>query len=321
MKKLHHSLTLKASADLIQYWLKYPAEAPGDINLPKINNLLQNANNLKNMSKWVAATDDLDDVVVDNNLVEWIVERISDATSFQHFAYCGSMGDLVDSGAVVRKYDGYCWDCDPNLKWYEEIADLSCADARYNPECGVLPSDFLVQSPGSKMISGETDWDDQVYPSALELAQFYFGGATKYKSIDGIDSPNALKCLSFAIHLLQDMSNPHHILCTIELGHAEYEKECLHNWKKLIYGDKSQETKQKHIENWISSEVKRHLNVSFNVLDPSKPCYDLGRLALEQTEKRLTHDGRGVRPANKVETKELTVLAIASTLKALNLYV
>ena len=105
------------------------------------------------------------------------------------------------------------------------------------------------------MISGSTDWDDQKYPSALDLAEFYFSGISKWKT----NKPGwALESLCYAIHMLQDMSVPQHVLCTIEKDHPEYERDMLKLWN-VVYANRSPDERAKRLATSIGPSVGRIL--------------------------------------------------------------
>jgi hypothetical protein len=264
------------------------------------------------MGKWVAQADGLDDVVVEKGLAAFVVERVSDATSFQHFAYCGSMGDLTDGTTKVEKYDGYCWDCDPFLTWYEEIANISWADVRFNPDNGVFDRDFWRDSPAKEMISGAKDWDDQVYPSALDMAAFY---GRKAKELKASRPQWALQAMCFGIHMLQDVAVPQHVMCTIEKGHAEYEREMLGFWRNLYAGDgRSDRRRQSLLRQQIAPTVAALLSSG---LAEAPTMRAIGERGVDLTRDRLS-GSMGVPEACKAEAMSVTCQAIACTLKALD---
>lgn len=312
MKPKHHSLTIEAAKNLVNYW-QAKGIIPVGIDIGKVATILSTGRNDKDMSKWVAEIDDIEDVKVPSSLAGFLIDRISNATSFQHFSYCGALGDLKDAQVVVKQYDGYCWDCDPFLGWYEEIANMSWADVKYDIDCGDLPNWFLENSPGAKCISGQTDWDDQKYPSALDLAEFYQTGGTQFNQQS--QQTEFLKSLSFGIHMLQDMVVPHHILCTIMEGHSVYEAEMLSYWNKF-YTSRTHSTKYVQLENHVSPMVLDLLEKYFK--DPAD-FRQIGQTAMALTEARLI-DGKSIPPASKPEALAYTTLAIAVTLKAINVY-
>ena len=326
MKGEHHSQTLRAAADLAAYWHDQK-EAGNEEVLPlldidKVYAELENVDQVEQMARDAKGADYVKDVVVDATLEAWIIDRVSDATSFQHFAYGGSMGTLKDGKKVVEKYGGYCWDCDPYLKWYEELANISTADVRFEPDCGVFDEDFYKKSPGYDIISGKQDWDNQIYPSALELAEFYGVEAQALKA----EKPGwAQKSLCYAIHMLQDMSVPHHILCTIEYGHGDYEKDMLDFWKRFYSTKENPETKQAVLEQ-LSEEVAALLNdpLADRAILPDPEAQvsfaDIGRVAVDLTRERQLPTRDAVPARNKIEAREMTVQAIACTLKAVELF-
>jgi len=312
MKRKHHSLVTRAAGELIKFWYDNDVEVKG-IDVKGIHDWLYKGNHLRKMEKWSAAADDIQDLKVSDNLTSFIVKRISDATSFQHFSYCGTMGTLRDGNATVNKYDGYCWDCDPFLQWFEEIANISWADVKYDPYCGMLPANYLAESPGAIKVTGGEDWDNQVYPSALDLADYYGDGSRVF--CRGDETDNALKSISFAIHMLQDLSVPHHVLSTIELNHAGYEKRMLNLWRKF-YSKRSTENKQVALQDIISVNVKTllhrdlHANIRFS---------DVGKKVVAMTVKRMP-EGYRIPQICKTESINMTCEAIASTISALNMF-
>ena len=251
MKSAHHALCVEAAADLVQHW-KESGGGPLGLDLEKLVDLLGNEARLRQIASWTARGDEIDDIVVDVGLASVIVELVSRATCFQHFTYCGSMATLEDGKKKVEKGDGYCWDCDPFMPWLGEIANISTTNVRHSADCGVLDPDFLAQSWGAKMIHGTEDWDNQLYPSAVKVAEFYGTGAEAYR--DQGQGGHALRSLCFAIHLLQDLTVPHHVLCTVGLNHGGWEAEALRNWR-LLYAMKNKDRKREIVTEQLSKMV------------------------------------------------------------------
>ena len=207
MKKAHHALTITATAELLKFWSQKNYNHIKVTNLNKIIQLMEDGAQLRDMEHWVVQADNLEDVVVEEGLAKIVIEKISKPTRFQHFAYCGIMGKLEDGNTVLKKYDGYCWDCDPYLSWYLEIANISWADVRFISNCGVFDEAFFNRSPGAQKINGDTDWDDQIYPSAIEMADFYGKEAREYAN-NKEKAHWSIQSLCFALHMLQDLGIP-----------------------------------------------------------------------------------------------------------------
>ena len=308
MKKTHHSLTMVATADLLKFW-KESGRQPAIPKLDEMFGLMGSPSQVRSMERWVAMADEIDDLVMEEGLEKVLMEIWkSKPTSFQHFAYCGSMGELEDGDTCVKKYDGYCWDCDPFLPWYGVIANLSWADIQFNPDCGVFSQDFLKEGPGKK-ITGEQDWDDQAYPSAIEMAKFYGEGATK------ATGGQAIQSLCFAIHMLQDLGVPHHVLCTVGFDHPGFEDEMLGFWRRL-YSDRSESNKKKILGKQIGPQVEALLNNELQCVDTFE---NLGEKLVNMTRKRLPSNDNVPSP-NKVEARRMTTQGIACTIKALSLF-
>jgi hypothetical protein len=168
MNPSHHAATLEASTQLLQLWPATGAAA----RYAQAAKLNSDPAQVERMRRWVVQADDLDDVYVPSTIVDAILDKFSRPTRFQHFAYCGSLGPLRGGNVTVDKHDGYAWDCDPFLCWYECLANVSCADVKYRPDPNV-PAEITEGHPASRIVQGNVDWDDQKYPSALDLADFY----------------------------------------------------------------------------------------------------------------------------------------------------
>ena len=311
MKKTHHALTITAADDLLKFWTERDIQ-PDGVDLKKTCKLMEKRPQVRLMERWVAQADELDDLIVEEGLASIIVDQVSKATSFQHFAYCGSMGELEDGDALVKQYDGYCWDCDPFLSWYEEIANMSWADVRFSPKCGVFDEDFFIGSPGMDTITGDKDWDNQLYPSAIDMAVFYGERAQELKNKNSLW---AIQSLCFAVHMLQDMAVPHHVLCTVRLDHVDFEDEMLGFWKRL-YSNRSESHKATVLERQIGPQVTNMLEGQLGSIPNLE---DLGGELVDMTRERLPNDD-SVPSRNKVEAGKMTVQAIACTIKAMSLF-
>ena len=316
MNKLHHALTITATADLMKFWNEIGAK-PKINKIDKMLDMMKEGSCLRKMERWVAQADELQDVVVEKGLAEAIVNIVSKATCFQHFAYCSSMGKLQDGDAIVKKYGGYCWDCDPFMTWYLEIANLSWADVAYNPNCGVFNSEFLKTSPGCETITGVADWDDQIYPSAIEMAEFYGNGARKFAESENSEEQSwSLQSLCYAIHMLQDVCVPHHVLCTVCCDHVDFEGEMLSFWRRLYSDRRKDLRKKKFLEVQVGPNVEQLLAKELNSADTFTK---IGKRLVDMTAKRLPAKDT-VPSRNKIESRLLTVQAIAGTIKALDVF-
>ena len=255
--------------------------------------------------------DELDDLYVPSTIVDAIIDKVSRATCFQHFAYCGSLGPLRGGNTTVDKLDGYAWDCDPFLCWYECLANVSWADVKYRPDPNV-PAAIMEGHPASQVVQGHVDWDDQKYPSALDLAEFYGRRALDLRKQG---SPGyALQSACFAIHLLQDMTIPQHVLSTIEHGHADFENKAEAYWQHIFAG-RSPAHQRAVLQGQLTTEVLAGLAQ----LDRTTSFRHIGEYALEQTLGTLIRNGKDVAPPSKHDAYHLTALGMACTIKALEL--
>jgi hypothetical protein len=307
MNKNHHALTLEASTQLLQSW----SGTGGTARYAKAAKQNSNAAQVKQMRRWVVQPDELDDVYVPDVVVDAIIDKVSRATSFQHFAYCGSLGPLKAGNITVNKFDGYAWDCDPFLAWYESLANVSWADVKYKPDPQVAP-EIMDGHPASKVIRGDQDWDDQKYPSALELADFYGSRALSLQK-NG-NAGYALQSACFAIHLLHDMTIPQHVLCTIEHGHSDYENKAETFWQAIFSG-RSEAHQQSTFDGQMSADVLAGLAE----LDKATSFRQIGEFAIDRTMTTLISNRKDVAPPCKNDTYRLTTLGIICTIKALEL--
>ena len=316
MKQEHHRLTLRAANELVAFWQAPPvAGAPGvapALDLDKVGAALGDPTQLTLMERWVAHADDLRDLEVDAGLAAWVVKRVSTATSFQHFAYSGALGDLVDGQTRVTAFDGYCWDCDPYLKWYEEIANASWANVRFHGDPDHLDADVWARSPSASVVDGETDWDNQRYPSALDMAEFYAGQARRLRPAAYEES---VQCLCYALHMLQDMSVPQHVTCTIECEHAEYEQDMLDFWKR-IFAARSDGQRADVLTHQLAPTVAALLSGPFAACATVR---EVGQAAVRATAARQDLRVRHAPRRDRAEALQMTALALASTLRALDL--
>ncbi len=318
MKQIHHKYTVQAAIDLLALWER---EKKLSDKLKPVHALMQGPSAGK-MSCWAAQPDDLRDVVLEGRINQYLMEQISHPTSFQHFAYSGALGELRDGKTVVRKYDGYCWDCDPYLGWLDEVGDVSWVDVHFNPDCKVFNREFWQGSPGAEMISGHRDWDNQLYPSALDMAEFYGQRAIEYKGRTGPDPERgkemkdwSLQSACFAIHMLQDLTSPHHIMCTIMSGHPKHEMAMRRLWERA-YVRRSERAKRDALSEDIGPMVAKFLD---DELARATTYRAIGERTIELTQARMPSPDR--MPADdKIQSKKMTALGIACCVKALELY-
>jgi len=307
MNELHHASTLEAAMWLLRSWPAVGATA----RYSKVANENSDPGRLRQMRRWVVDVDELDDVHVPTAIANALINRVSHATRFQHFAYCGSLGPLRGGKITVERFDGYAWDCDPFLCWYECLANLSCADIKFRPDPRV-PAEIMEGHPASKVVLGNADWDDQKYPSALDLAEFYGNRAIALKRHGSHD--HALQSACFAIHLLQDMTIPQHVLSTIEHGHADFERTAESSWQRTFAGRSA--THQRSV---IQGQLSDDVLASLAALEQVQSFRQIGEFAVERTLATLITNRKDVAPPRGRDVYRLTTLGIACTVKALDL--
>lgn len=167
----------------------------------------------------VQAADYYDDVVIVGDslparFAAWTQTNVSGGTSLQHF---GSRG--------------YCLDAD---EYRPRGVDLTADDralAGYNPAALPMPLSAAVGAPGMHALDPPRPWAHTFYPPAGALAEFYAGVARTLWRVG--DRERAIRCLAAVIHLLQDLTIPHHAICTIGLGHSQYEAAAWQAWQQL----------------------------------------------------------------------------------------
>jgi len=166
--------------------------------------------------------------------------------------------------------------------------------------------------PAGKMVRGNVDWDDQKYPSALDLADFYGQRALDLKKQG---SPgHALQSACFAIHLLQDMTIPQHVLCTIEHGHFGYEAKTEAYWQHIFAG-RSAAHQRSVLQGQLSADVLDGLAA----IEQVKSFRQIGQHAVEQTLATLITNRKDIAPPCKDDAYRLTVLGMVCTIEALEL--
>lgn len=303
VNKNHHALTMEASAQLLQFW---PA-AGNTARYAKAAHEISDLSQLNRMMRWVVQPDELDDVITDCILVPGFRP-----TSFQHFAYCGSLGPLTGGNTVVNKFEGYCWDCDPFISWREPLPDACSAGVRFRPDPSI-PGEIMEGHPASKMLQGMTDWDDQQYPSALDLAEFYGERSLALKARGKTD--DALQSLCFAIHMLHDLTIPQHVLCTIENGHAAYERESDCFWQN-IFASRSPSYRISIFNRRLSGDILGALSEVGDI----NLFRRLGEYTAERTRKSLITSRKDVSAPCKDDAYRLTSLGIVCTIKALEIF-
>lgn len=167
--------------------------------------------NVQDLMDWVQEPDFLQDVTLDAEVVGKVVDAISNPTSFQHFA------------------DGYCLARDNYFGVLSGIDEVLRAKVsfQYDADCPVfepsITSLITRHSPGYLAIKGDESWGDQEYPSAPTMV-LYYTDLIKYFVWQREDE-FALRTLCHVLHYIQDMTVPHHVLGTIGLDHALFERE------------------------------------------------------------------------------------------------
>ena len=316
MKEEHHALTLGVASDLIRWWRRHPGTAPLFLDLDRIEALLRGEpGRVKKMLGWVKEADHLDDIELEQNLVSKLIHHLGNPTSFQHFAYCGSMGDLRDGAKVVRKYDGYCFDCDPFLPRISEITQLSRTAIRFNSDCAALGPGGYKDSPLQKKFTNQY-WDNQVYPSVIDLAEHYGNCARENLRQPSVLSDDFnIKRLSFAIHMLQDTCVPHHVLSTILHGHADYEESVWSYWLQF-YADRPKQSSRDAAMEYLLSPATSQMLDGFRDLSGFG---DIGKKSVDLTRQRLERHSAANPSTSRQEAIGITVQAVACTICALNL--
>ena len=167
----------------------------------------------------VQAADYYDDVVILGDslparFVAWTQTHVSGGTSLQHFGG-----------------RGYCLDADDYRPRAVDLTALDQALVGYDPTALPMPLAAAVGAPGMHALDPPRPWAHTFYPPAGALAEFYAGVARTLWRVG--DRERALRCLAAAIHMLQDLCVPHHAICTIGLGHSQYEAAAWAAWRPL----------------------------------------------------------------------------------------
>ncbi len=210
MKVAHHAALVRIAAQF----------APRV--LPEVAAALADPTTLSVLVEGVQDADTYDDVVIVGDslaarFTRW-TQKISGGTSLQHFG-------------VER---GYCLDADA---YRPPAVDLTASDqalAGYNPAALPMPLSAAVKSPGMLALATPRPWAHVFYPAAGELAEFYAGVSRTLWRL-GQREP-ALRCAAAVIHLLQDLTIPHHAICTIGLGHSQFEAALWAAWQEFESG-------------------------------------------------------------------------------------
>ncbi len=227
---LHQDL-IRTVFQLLEYWADQESRF-FDIPLRLFFDHNSSIERISVLEKAVKDADYIEDLKLTPGAASYLLDKFSKPTRFQHFAYSGAMGEILQGKkcSTVGKYGGYSWDCDPWLGLVDTLGTVSLADVKFNPDCGHFDSDFFSQSPGARLIRGRTDWDDQLYPSAIDMTEFYGRKAVELKGHKGFWD---LQSLGFALHFLHDLTVPHHVLCTILNNHVRYETALTSTWFSL----------------------------------------------------------------------------------------
>ena len=338
MKPEHHTLTIGAAADLLKFWKANNEDDINQalgINLNDQITLIDRWNTNKEMEYWIAQPDELKDVVIDGWVESMIITNISHPTAFQHFAYCSPSDKSLKRGKSedqkIKKYDGYCWASDTSFKHLTQIdtkniisqminrliviPNLKLSKVKYNLHWYVFVDEFFADSPGYKQIIGDEDWDEQVYPSAIKMAEFYGNGAKTFKNKDKSASQQAIQSVCFATHLLQDLGVYYHVVCDVSVAHADFEADILESWENF-YASKNNSARQDFLRNHISGKVKELLKDEFeNVQD----FESLGKKLVDIAHGRFSANNSAP-AADKDETIKVTAQAIACVIKAIDLF-
>lgn len=270
MKVAHHAALVRFAARL----------APRV--LPAAADLLADPTTLSALEAGVQAADYYDDIkILGDSLparfARWTQAHVSGGTSLQHFG---------------GGEQGYCLDAD---MYRPRAVDLTASDqalAGYNPAALPMPLAAAVKSPGQLALSPPRPWAHVFFPSAAQLADFYAGIARTLWRVG--DRERALRCLAAAIHLIQDLCVPHHVLCTIGLGHSQFEAALWAAWQELAAG----------------SWPRAHL-LAWRAVDPvALTAGYLDSLALPPTARELAARVAG-------ETRRLWVIPGATPIRSL----
>lgn len=203
MKVPHHAAIVRFAAQLAPRLA--PAVAP----------LLAAPTTLGALAAGVEAADYYDDVRIAGKspvarFAAWTQAHVSGGTSLQHF------GDAR----------GYCLDDD---RYRPRLVDLTAdnsATVDYHAEALPVPVSRRDDAPG-RALQGQP-WAHVFFPSAGQLAEFYAATARVLWRVN--DRERALRCAAAAMHLLHDLCVPHHAICTIGLGHSQFEAALWAAW-------------------------------------------------------------------------------------------
>lgn len=334
MRKEHHSLVMQATGEILATtWQKPPLQGTTEV-IDDMYDFFDAAQ--QNLPYFVANADDITDLQVDAGLSKFVIGALSGPTSFQHFAYGNYFEQYNIVNAMrgvsreIKLYEGYCWDTDPFLPWYLELANLAWANIRYTPVCNVFNETIMRTSPGARLITGKEDWDDQVFPSAIDLAEYYGQAAWIFRHTLTWSDANKLwtipcdptllqeweeRAFAYCCHMLQDLCVPHHVLGTIGNEHREYEQGLLNYWRRL-YAGRSKQNRQEILDAQINASVKMFFDLSYQGI---RTFRDLGKTTVYLTTQRLY-----TKPAlfheSRIAGFITTTQAIAVTLKALEIH-
>jgi uncharacterized protein (DUF362 family) len=268
------------------------------------------------LPKYTENPDYIKDIYID----PWYWKKTYDLsgknlTSLQHFTYCGFFSKkAVD----LEKYQGYLWDEDPSIDILELLGDILGTEVFYNPKTSkYMNEEILKKSPANKKLKEKGDIDDIIFPSSLELAEFY--GQEAIKQFRDKKEDLGLKCLGFCLHMIQDSTCPHHLLNMLLEGHPQWEKQLYLRWKLCL----STETPNKR-KKWIQKIGKYLTEVKEEYLNLNS-FEDILKKNLELTKKALNQNGKekykeAIKGICDIETMlDTTVYSLASIIQALNI--
>jgi hypothetical protein len=349
MKSDHHKSIVHAAADVCGHLLTEDQSAATTFpqaatpHLSPAWSILSEPSQVRSLADWASRCDAEDDVILEPGFAAAVIDAVSHPTSFQHLVRYRMSGAL-----------GYCWKDDPYLgnleclggmssdlvfyqrpRWMvDESTDLGGVTPSTQTKCTPTPtlsdetnlgfnySWHWPPPPGEQLIHGTDEWDEQIYPSAPALLEYYYTTAiacsrTGYHGL-------AFRCLGYALHLAADLTVPHHCIGTIAGGHAKWESDAWSYWRRLyadrhiwvspdIEGDEPR-------GNWggltltgqaILDDLSRETTLSLRAMGETGP---VNGLRLEMLHHLPAPDVWPSR-CTKAATKELSCLAIAATIR------
>lgn len=122
--------------------------------------------------------------------------------------------------------------------------------------------------------TGSTHW-----PGATAEAQYYYNHALSYFSQDVF---KGMFYLGASLHIIQDMTEPHHALGSVFDGHQEFEKWMTQNWKDYSINQGGLYLDFTHPSQWV--EYNAHHS------EPYYPLVSTQAKCNEQTYKNAAED-------------------------------